>query len=154
MPVNLKGWPIFRELALKHRDDPRYEFLHLGGATERRLPVAFHEVAADQRRPRLMQETLEALQVDAVLIWPLCRETFSFTAYEATAAGCAIVTWPDSGNVAAFAAEAGRGWVLPDEPALFAAAAEGRLADLSRAKRKPQLFDLAFSRLSFDVAAP
>jgi hypothetical protein len=153
MPRALKGWPIFRELALKHRGDPRYRLLHLGGAFERGLPVEFHEVIADAARPDAMRGALEALEVDVVLIWPLCRETFSFLAYEAVAAGCAIVTWPDSGNVAKFVEQGGHGWVLPDERALATAFESGRLAELSRAGRKPSLHDMRFSALTLDLAA-
>jgi hypothetical protein len=101
-----------------------------------------------------MQETLEALEVDAVLIWPLCRETFSFTAYEAAAAGAAVITGPDSGNVAAFVAETGHGRVEPDEASLAAAFASGAITELARARRKPRLYDLKFSALTVDLLAP
>jgi hypothetical protein len=151
LPVAHKGWPIFRNLALKHEGDPRYVFLHLGNRSQPGLPLEFHEVTVSEARPRIMQETLEALEVDAVLIWPLCRETFSFTAYEAAAAGCAIVTGPDSGNVAAFVQESGHGWVLPDEAALAAALDGGEIAELARARRTPMLHDLQFSSLTVDL---
>lgn len=154
IPAPFKGWGIFRDLVLKHAGDERYEFLHLGVGTQSGVPVAFHEVRVTEAQPRLMQETLEALEVDAVLIWPLCRETFSFTAYEAIAAGCAVITGPDSGNVQALVREGGHGWVLPDEAALAEALDSGRIAELARAKRKPMLHDLAFSALTVDLIAP
>lgn len=149
-----KGWGIFRELVLKHAGDERYEFLHLGVGAAAGVPVDFHEVRVTESRPRLMQETLEALEVDAVLIWPLCRETFSFTAYEAIAAGCAVITGPDSGNVQAVVREGDHGWVLPDEAALAEILETGRIAELARARRKPMLHDLAFSALTVDLFAP
>jgi hypothetical protein len=148
-----KGWPLFRELVLRHADDPRYEFIHLGVATPGGLPLEFHQVRVTEQHPRLMQETLEALDIDAVLVWPLCRETFSFTAYEAVAAGCAVITNPDSGNVAAFVAEGAHGQVLSDEAALMAAFERGAVAELSRGARKPQVHDLAFSALTVDLFA-
>jgi hypothetical protein len=151
MPVAHKGWPIFRELALKHAEDPRYEFLHLGGRTPGGLPLTFHKVAVTENRRRAMQQALERLKVDAVLIWPLCRETFSFTAYEAVAAGAAVITSPDSGNVAAFVESSGHGRVLVDEAALADALDSGDLADLARSRRKPMLCDLEFSALSVDL---
>ncbi|WP_374469839.1 glycosyltransferase [Phenylobacterium sp.] len=146
-----KGWSIFRELVLKHEGDDRYEFLHLGAKTPGGLPLSFHEVRVTDEQPRLMQQTLEALEVDAVLVWPLCRETFSFTAYETVAAGCAIVTNPDTGNVQAFVREGGHGWVLDDEAALAEALESGRILDLARARRDAQLYDLEFSALSVDL---
>jgi hypothetical protein len=153
MPTNHKGWPIFLDLMQKHAKDPRYAFLHLGGQTPGGLPLEFHRVVVTDAKPRAMQAMLEALEVDAVLMWPLCRETFSFAAYEAAAAGAAIVTGPDSGNVAAFVESFGHGWVLPDEAALAAAMESGDIATLARARRKPMLYDLEFSGVTADLLA-
>jgi len=151
MPVAHKGWPIFRDLVLKHAEDPRYEFLHLGGRTPGGLPAEFHKVVVTDDRPRAMQEAIEKLQIDVVMIWPICRETFSFTAYEAVAAGAAVITGPDSGNVAAFVAGSGHGLVLPDEDALAAALEGDAVGALARSVRKPRLYDLAFSALTVDL---
>jgi hypothetical protein len=98
-----------------------------------------------------MQETLETLQADAALIWPLCRETFSFTAYEAAAAGAAVIAGPDSGNVAAFAADPAVGRVLADEVVLAEAFASGDILALSRSARKATLYDLAYSGMTGDL---
>ena len=98
-----------------------------------------------------MQEALEKHEIDAVVIWPLCRETFSFVAYEAVAAGAAIIAGPDSGNVAAFTEAGGHGLVLSDEDALAASFDSGEIAALSRSARKPALYDLAFSALTVDL---
>jgi hypothetical protein len=151
MPAAHKGWEIFRDLVAKHADDPRYRFIHLGGRAAPRVAVEFHKVTVTDARPRAMQQAIEEHQIDAALIWPLCRETFSFIAYEAVAAGAAIVTGPDSGNVAAFVREGGHGVVLDSEEALAAAADAGDLGALSRASRKPSLYDLALSSLTVDL---
>jgi glycosyltransferase involved in cell wall biosynthesis len=153
MPVPLKGWPVFRDLAQRLADDPRYEFLHLGGRPDPAAPAAFHPVVVTAERPDAMTDAVEALQVDAALIWPLCRETFSFTAYEAAAGGAVVITGPDSGNVAAFAADPQRGRVLADEAALFEAFASGEVLALGRARREVALYDLAYSGLSGDLVA-
>ena len=151
MPAAHKGWEIFRDLVARHAGDPRYQFLHLGGRAAPGVPVEFHKVTVTDARPRAMQQAIEEHEIDAVLIWPLCRETFSFIAYEAVAAGAAIVTGPDSGNVAAFVRDGGHGLVLDGEPALAEAFDAGGLAALSRAARKPSLYDLAFSSLTVDL---
>ncbi|HEY8003147.1 MAG TPA: hypothetical protein VIE16_02910 [Phenylobacterium sp.] len=151
MPTAHKGWEIFRDLVARHADDPRYHFLHLGGRTVPRLPLEFHKVTVTDQAPRAMQQAIERCEVDAVLIWPLCRETFSFLAYEAVAAGAAVIAGPDSGNVAAFVEAGGHGLVLTGEDALAAAFEGGELAGLARARRKPQLYDLAFSALTVDL---
>ena len=151
MPVPHKGWPIFHDLALRFADDPRYEFLHLGGRTPGGLPLAFHKIVVTDQTPRAMQEAIERLEIDVVLLWPLCRETFSFTAYEAVAAGAAVIAGPDSGNVAAFVHLGGHGLVMADEDALRLAFESGDVAALGRARRKPMLYDLAFSALTVDL---
>ena len=151
MPMPLKGWPVFRELALSLVDDPRYEFVHLGGRPDPSAPAAFHPVVVTGDRPRAMQDAVEELHVDAALIWPLCRETFSFTAYEAYAGGAAVITGPDSGNVAAFAADKAVGRVLADEAALVDAFTSGAILSLGRRARKARTFDLSFSGLTADL---
>jgi len=151
LPSPLKGWPVFRELVLKFADDPRYEFLHLARDPTRGLPLASHSVTVTQDDPKAMQTALESLGVDAVMIWSLCRETFSFTTHESAAAGAAILTGPDSGNVAAFVAATGLGRVLESEAALFEMFETGAVLDLGRSARRPVLCDLSYSRLTIDL---
>ena len=151
MPAAHKGWGVFRDLVEACAGDPRYSFLHLGGRRALDPPVAFHKVTVTEDHPLAMREAVEAADVDVALIWPLCRETFSFTAYEAVAAGAAVLTGPDSGNVAAFVREGGHGRVLANEAALAAFFASGSAAKLSRGRRRPKLYDLAFSGLTVDL---
>ena len=147
----LKGWPIFQELARKYADDPRYGFLHLGKHGQGGLAASFHEVAVSQESPMAMRDAVARLGIDVALIWPLCRETFSFTAHEAVAGGAAVVTWPDSGNVAAFVEETGHGLVLPGEAALHALFASGEALRLARSQRHPKLYDIVTSQMSADL---
>lgn len=151
MPAPLKGWPIFAALAARHEGDRRYRFMHLGGQPDARSSVEFHEVIACEARPDAMRVKLQELEVDVAIVWPLCRETFSFTAYEAAAAGCALLTWPDSGNVAAFVADSGDGLVLRDEAALEAAFASGDVRALARTRRKAQASQLRYSAMTADL---
>jgi hypothetical protein len=151
MPTAHKGWEVFRGLVERYAGDPRYEFHHLGGRTVAGLPLAFRKVTVTEARSTAMQAAVEAIEADVVLNWPLCRETFSFTAYEAVAGGAAVVTGPDSGNVAAFVTEGGHGWVLADEAALGSVFESGEIATLARARRGPPLYDLKFSGLTVDL---
>jgi len=153
MPAAHKGWPVFRDLALRFAEDPRYRFIHLGGRQIGGLPIAFEPVTVTAARPDAMQRGLAQARADVALIWPLCRETFSFTAYEAVAAGAAVLTNPDSGNVAAFVADGGHGEVVADEAALTALFESGEVLALARAQRKPALYKLAFSALTVDLLA-
>lgn len=151
MPSAHKGWPAFQTLAETFADDPRYRFLHLATRPVKEARIPFHEVSVTAKRPRAMIEALEALKVDVAVLWSLCRETFSFTVHEVAASGVAILTRPDSGNIAAFTAEAGRGRVLADEAALMALFETGDALALARSARQPQHFDLAYSRLTADL---
>jgi hypothetical protein len=151
-PAPHKGWPVFRDLSLRFAEDPRYSFVHLGDRPTADSAADFHAVSVTGLDGSAMQQAAEALEVDVALIWPLCRETFSFTAYEAIAAGAALLTNPDSGNVCAVAQD-GHGLVLPDEAALFSAFEDGRVLDLARARRAPMLYDLAFSGMTADLLA-
>lgn len=153
VPSAHKGWPIFRELALDHADDPRYQFLHLAQIHVPGLPIAFHDVKVTAARPFAMRDAVERLGIDVVLAWSLCRETFGLTAFEAAAAGAAILAGPDSGNVAAFAEESGLGRVLADEASLAGQFKSGEVLDLARSRRRPALYDLAFSGLTADLLA-
>jgi hypothetical protein len=154
MPAEHKGWPVFRELAVRFADDPRYAFSHLGGRGVPGLPMAFRQTNATAADPQAMRAAIEAEAADAVLVWPLCRETFSFTAHESVAAGAAVLTNPDSGNVAAFVAEGGHGRVLPDEAALIRLFETGEALALARASRRPLAYDLRYSAMTADLLAP
>ena len=149
-----KGWPVFHELVTRFRDDPRYAFVHLGRKGPHGLPVEHHDVTVTAEHPQAMRDALERHAIDVALVWPLCRETFSFTAHEAAAAGAAVLTNPDSGNVCAFVAETGHGRVLPDEAALYDLFETGEVLALSRAKRAPKLYDLDFGALTAELRAP
>jgi hypothetical protein len=153
MPSTYKGWPVFHELAVRFGGDPRYRFLHLASAAIPGAPAEFHEVSVTAERPGAMREALQTLGVDVAVIWSLCRETFSFTAYESAAAGAAVVTGPDSGNVAAFVAE-GHGRVAADEDELLTLFETGEVLGLSRAARQPPAHDLVYSALTVDLLEP
>lgn len=146
-----KGWPIFSDLAIRFEKDPRYTFLHLGKTEIPGLPLTHHPVSATAAKPMAMRDALKRLEIDAAMIWSLCLETFSLTAYEAAAAGAAIVTGPDSGNIAAFTREGGHGLVLPDERALSAMFESGEILTLARSLRQPPLYNMAFSNLTADL---
>lgn len=146
-----KGWPIFRHLAARFADDPRYEFIHLASKPVAGSLAQHHPVTVTAADPLAMRQAMIELQVDAAMVWSLCLETFSFAAYEATAAGAAVVTGPDSGNVAAFAREQGHGLVLDDEYVLEALFESGDILKLARGARGAKVYDLAFSKLTAEL---
>jgi hypothetical protein len=97
-----------------------------------------------------MRRALLEHEVDVAMIWSLCLETFSFAAYEAASAGAAVLTGPDSGNVAAFAAQ-GHGLVLPDAQTLEAWFESGEILQLARAARGARTHDMTYSSLTAEL---
>ncbi|MET3527144.1 hypothetical protein [Phenylobacterium koreense] len=150
-PTIHKGWPIFSRLANRFADDPRYEFIHLASKPAAGSMAWHYPVSVTADDPLAMRQAMLDLGIDAALIWSLCLETFAFAAYEAASAGTAVLTGPDSGNVAAFAAASGHGLVLVDERELEAQFESGEILKLARAARKPALFDLEFSKLTAEL---
>jgi hypothetical protein len=142
---------VFKDLALKFGADRRYEFHLFAAEAAPGTPLAFHPVSAGGHQANGMTQALLAAEIDVALVWPLCRETFSFTAHEAVAAGSAVITNPDSGNVAAFVREGGHGWVLDGEQALAAAFETGDVEALARRRRAPAVYDLEYSALTMDL---
>lgn len=128
-PVTHKGWPVFKELAVSFADDPRYEFFHVGKNPEG-IPATFKEVAVGSQDLNEMVRTLAELDVDVALLWSLWPETFCIAAVEALRAGAAVVTFRDSGNVAAMVKDTGLGAVLDSEKELMALFESGKILDI------------------------
>lgn len=94
-----KGWATFRKIVERHADDDRYEFYRLGfGKTELKgLTEVLVEVS-----PGNVDAMIEAVceyEIDVVINWSSCFETFSFITLEALAAGAFVVARKDAGNV-------------------------------------------------------
>lgn len=151
IPTPYKGWPVFAELATRFRHDTRYRFVRLSSVVVPGAPAEHIPVSVSAEAPDAMREALEAAGVDVAVLWSLGRETFSFAAYEAAAAGAAILTGPDSGNIAAFTRTGDHGLVLADEASLFAQFESGTVQSLSRRVRRPEIFEIEYSGMSVDL---
>ncbi len=145
-----KGWPIFETLARAYQGDDRYAFLHLGAGAPEPGPWTTHPVSPDGSDGPPMIDAVRNLAIDVALILSICPETFSFTAHEAVAGGAAVVALADSGAVARLAADPKIGRVARDEDDLRGLFDSGALAALARAKRRPKLYDLSYSRVTAD----
>ena len=145
-----KGWPIFESLARDFEGDGRYAFLHLGGGAPEPGPWTTVAVSPDGKDGPAMIDAVRDLSIDVALILSICPETFSFTAHEAVAGGAAVVALADSGAVARLAADPALGRVARDEDDLRDMLGSGGIAALARGLRRPQLFDLAYSRVTAD----
>lgn len=150
-PVPHKGWDVFRDLVQRFAGDPRYAFLQFGAQGAGYSGMRFVEARVSADSPHAMRDALVREGVDVALAWSLCTETFGFTALEAAAAGAAVLTGPDSGNIAAQVASGLPGRVLADDAALAQAFEAGEILSLSRSARGATVRDLVFSGLT---AAP
>lgn len=119
-PVHHKGWSTWQRLTERFGSDSRYEFF-LFSETRRRsqnfkhIPVS---VTKDTRSQ--MSDMLQGQGIDVAFLWSICPETFSYTLYESLAAGCVVLTNPDSGNIQSYVRDHPEaGMVLDDENALM-----------------------------------
>ncbi|MBZ9674408.1 rhamnan synthesis F family protein [Mesorhizobium sp. ES1-1] len=96
-----KGWQVFADLADRFIEDGRYEFLQLGADEGLPItaPVRHVLVEVGPGRQAAMVEAVVVEEIDIVVNWSLCFETFSFTTHEAIAGGAFVLTRPDSGNI-------------------------------------------------------
>lgn len=148
LPVTHKGWPVFRELAVSFADDPRYEFFHVG-KNPQGIPATFKEVAVGPTDLDEMIRTLTELDVDVALLWSLWPETFCIAAVETLRAGAAVITFKDSGNVAALVRDTGFGAVLDSEKELMALFDTGKIVDVVM-RTRPAGLTAEFSDMTAD----
>lgn len=119
-----KGWKVFKTLALRFGQDPRYRFFHFGGSNDASLPDCIRNISV-RVTPEHREAMIEALvkeRIDVVIIWPLWPETFCFTVHEALAAGAFVVAPSESGHVwpAVATCAPNQGFAAADTGALFA----------------------------------
>lgn len=143
-----KGWPVFKELVIAFKDDPRYEFHHLGSGRGNGLPVSWRDVRADDENLDRMREAVELEELDIALIWSLWPETFCLIAYEALAGGASIITNKAAGNVCDLVRTSGEGLVLNDEKELATLFENGEIAQFARLRRTVRHFDIKYSALT------
>jgi glycosyltransferase involved in cell wall biosynthesis len=134
-PVPHKGWDVFRRLA--SRCAGNYEFMHFGDQSGGDELIRFVPVrVTPSDRDRMVNALIQA-GVDVVISWSLCYETFSFTTFEAIAAGAFVVAREAAGNVWPAVAMHGDGIALRSEQELLAYFESGKLAaDLNRSRRR------------------
>ncbi|HOS44866.1 MAG TPA: hypothetical protein PLQ69_00110 [Paludibacter sp.] len=119
-PIKHKGWEIYKALSDYFKNDQRYKFylfssMQAGQGNFSQIPVSVTKINRN-----LMSQTLRNNHIDVAILWSLCPETFSFTLYEALAAGCYIITNPNSGNIQAYLKQyKNRGVIYPDSHGLL-----------------------------------
>ena len=149
-----KGWPVFEELRQHASGETNIEFWVINSSQtcpEGYLHARAHTRSSDEF------STLNALKtadIDLVLHWAKWPETFSFSTFEAIAAGAFVITNTKSGNVAKAVHEMDAGTVLEQTADLFDLVNSGGLLDLAkRAKRlrQKQSYSVEFSNMSLQA---
>jgi len=122
-----KGWDVFAALAAAR--PAGVEFVHIGSRTPvpRAAEIEFVPLGQTADTFGTALAAITASGVDAALVWPTMEEAFSFVTAEAIAAGCEIITHPDSGNAVAMAERQGRAVVVESVDALLACDLSGLL---------------------------
>jgi hypothetical protein len=126
----------------------------LGATNPRTEGIEWIHAHVTQEDPDAMISAMRRNKIDVMLHWPSWEETFSLTTYEAIAAGAAVVTHAESGNVAAIVRETGKGLVLDDVDDLKMAFTDGRLHALAletRHSRKQQKAIWHRSNMTLDI---
>ena len=145
--ASAKGWPIFSSLVDEFHSDPRYRFIHFaarGVSSTPECEFVITESMPDDRdaTTRLLHEH----RIDFLAMLSPGPETFSFVAHEAIAAGCRLLCFRDSGNVAALVRRTGLGKVFDDTIALRSFFAGNKAVTATRhARAHPHHFQLIHS---------
>lgn len=99
-PSATKGWTDWMN-ATELADSKKlgYSFYHFGIAGEDCRHIKNIPVSIKDNKSSMIDE-LRKHEIDAVVLWSICPETYSYTFYEAFSANCFIITNEDSGNIA------------------------------------------------------
>ncbi len=146
-PSSSKGWPIFSALVDEFHADTRYAFIHFAARGVSSIPEC--EFVVTESTPDDRDATLRLLhehRIDFLAMMSPWPETFSFVAHEAIAAGCRLLCFSDSGNVAALVRRTGLGTVFDDTAALRSFFAGDKAVTVARkARAHPHRFRLIHS---------
>ena len=126
-PGRHKGWDAFAGLLHEVGTFPQYKFFHFSSEPVELAGVEHVSVRVNAADRDSMRRALDEHGIDLVLVLSHWPETFSYVTYEAIAAGADILTFADSGNVAAEVLRTGRGIVLDDFYALLDLFVSGRV---------------------------
>ena len=131
-----KGWHVFVELAKLRWGDPRYSFFHLSSYPSAPVAgVAHIPVTVSAADRYAMTNALITHEIDVVVNWTLCYETFSFTTYESILAGAMVLVRADAGNATYLVTTEPSGAAVADKEELFRMFEDGTVLDLLREYR-------------------
>lgn len=137
-----KGWDVFEELASRFHNDPRYSFFHLGATSAGfSSKLKFIRVVVTPSERLSMTDAIRAHEIDVIVNWSRCYETFCFAAYEAVAAGAFVLARRGAGNIVPAVSQKGveQGIGLSSDEELFRLFAGRDLFELTKRRRYGKL---------------
>lgn len=112
-----KGWATWNKI-VKMMPKKNYQFFYFGKSKLRTKEIC--KIFVDFRKDLdAMLDALREKQIDCVLLWSLCEETYSYTYYESLASNIFVITNKQSGNIARQIEIRKNGIVLHDEKELI-----------------------------------
>lgn len=132
-PVTVKGWQTFERLLALLQGDERYSFYRFGYGVTGLEGLTEIDVKVTKEDPEAMIAAVAEHEIDVVVNWSACFESFSYVTCEALAAGAFVIARQGAGNVPHLVRSAGpaRGTSLRTEAELFALFISGDLAKLA-----------------------
>jgi hypothetical protein len=128
-PLEHKGWSTWLRLVKKFSDNDKFKFFHFSSQDGEPGNYTRIDTLVTKDNRLAMVDNLRWNQIEVAFLWSTVAETFSFTLHEALAAGCFIVTNPNSGNIQAYIQRnPERGLIINNEIELFDCFARGVLA--------------------------
>lgn len=128
-PLAHKGWPAWTRLVKQFSGKDKFKFFHFSSQQGEIGNYSRVDTRVTKENRLAMVDNLQSNQIDVALLWSTVAETFSFTLHEALAAGCFIVTNPNSGNIQDYIRRhPERGLILNDENELIDCFEKGVLA--------------------------
>lgn len=135
MPASHKGWHVFSELAYLCKNDTSFRFYHFGTNSASSENITFIESSVNSEDRNLMVNRLIDNNIDVVVQWSLCYETFSFSTCEAILSGAFVVARCDSGNTPYLIQEHTCGKLLSEKHELFDYFQSGKILNDLNAKQ-------------------
>lgn len=148
-----KGWPTYTKL-IYELSDLNVEFVVLSNKRPNVGEDYWENVSVSAEEPDAMVKAVKRQNLDFVLHWASCFETFSFTTFEAISGGAYVLTNEASGNVRATIESNGKGEVFKDVQDLLAFFRDGSATYLAQQRRKTVAttsLEIVHSDLSFAV---
>ncbi len=99
MPAKHKGWDIWLDI-IKSTPKDKYEYVVFNNFDGDYTGMKKVEVSFSEKNINAMTDALRLENVDTVILWSICAETYSYTCYEAFSSNAFIITNSISGNIA------------------------------------------------------